>query len=71
MNYISSVILGRKDSVVVTRLRHWALNYGLAMVDKQTFIIIFYYETIKAVNKQLKAVRIKGYNSLSGALQVN
>ncbi len=29
------------------------------------------YETIKAVNKQLKAVRIKGYNSLSGALQVN
>ncbi len=59
-------------------LRHCALNYGLAMVDKQIFFILLKsilstkdYETIKAVNKQLKAVRIKGYNSLSGALQVN
>ncbi len=64
--------------MVVTRLRHFALNYGLAMVDKQIFFILLKsilstkdYETIKAVNKQLKAVRIKGYNSLSGALQVN
>ncbi len=67
--------------MVVSRLRlgHCALNYGLAMVDKQIFFFFLLksiistkdYETIKAVIKQLKAVRSKGYNPLSGVLQVN
>ncbi len=39
VKHTSSARLGRKDSVVVTRLRlrHCAMNYGLAMVDKQIF----------------------------------